>query len=231
MEQFVTWLVAFMVTMAPPGRPQYIEAAKETKEDAMARYEAIARDVAQVVVVEKPLFRGPEGRAKTASVVLSVMLWESGFRKDVDLGLGKLARGDHGRSACLMQLNVGKGRTLKWNTQEDRLPKWGDPPESIHQGWTAEELLANRQTCVLAGLRTLRMSFGSCGRLPATEWLRAYASGSCEAGSKESRIRMGTALQWYSSNRPDFKDVDLLPSPAPSPTPDPATAPLVALNP
>jgi hypothetical protein len=214
MDQFIVWLVSFMTAVAPPGRPQYIEEAKETKEEALLRYESIAEDIATVVTTEEPLFRGPEGRLRTATVIMSVMIWESGYRKDVDTGIGKLARGDRGNSVCLMQLNVGKKRTIAWNLKEDRTPRWGDNPEDIHPGWSADELLADRKVCIQGGLRTLRMSFRSCGRLPVTEWLRAYASGSCEDGSKESNIRMGTALRWYSSHRPDFTDADLLPPPA-----------------
>lgn len=218
MDQFIIWLVSFMVSVAPPDRVHFIDEAKETKEEALLRYESIATDIATVVTTEAPVFKGEDARLKTSSIILSLMFFEGGFRKDVDTGLGKLAKGDNGNSACLMQLNVGKGRTIKWNTKEDRVPRWGDAPEDIHQGWTAEELLSDRKICIAGGLRTIRMSFRACGKLQPSEWLRAYASGSCEKGSKESKSRMNFAFRWYSMNRPDFKDVDLLPKPAQEPT-------------
>jgi hypothetical protein len=219
MEKLIAWIIAFMVTTAPPGRPQYIPQAKETKEEAVARYESIATDIATVVIQEPSLFRGKEGKAKTASIIMSVIFFESSFRKDVDTGEGSMARGDGGRSACLMQLNIGSGRTLSWNTKKNRIAIPSDPPEEVQKGFNATELLADRKTCILAGLRTLRMAFGACSRLPPKDWLRAYASGSCSKGAEASALRMNLALRWYAQHRPDFKDVDLLPQ-APTLIPD-----------
>jgi len=213
MEKFIAWIIFFMTTVSPPGRPQYIEKAKETKEEAVIRYESIATDIATIVAQEPSLFKGPEGKAKTASVVMSVIFFESSFRRDVDTGEGPMARGDGGNSACLMQLNIGRGRTIPWNIKKNRYALPADPPDEVQKGFTADELLADRKTCILAGLRTLKMAFGACSRLPPKDWLRAYASGSCSKGAEASALRMNLALRWYSQHRPDFKDVDLLPQP------------------
>ena len=135
MNAVIAWIMAFIVAVAPPGRMLYFPDAQETKEEATVRYNEIAQDVVEVVYDPntKPLFRGSTGRARTVSVILSIMLHESGFRRDVDLNLGKYARGDKGNSWCLMQLNVGTGRTLKWNKKHNRKVRWNDPPEEIHR--------------------------------------------------------------------------------------------------
>lgn len=218
MDKFIAWMIAFMVSQAPPGRDIYIPEAKESKEEALARYESIARDIAAVVTEEEPLFRGPQGRLKTASVILSIMRHEGAFRKDVDTGVGKMARGDQGRSVCLMQVNVGKGRTFPWNVVKNKPALPADPAGEVVQGWTGAELLADRKNCIRAGYRIIRVSFGSGGGLPPTEWLRVYASGSREGGSRESRSRMGLALRYFSEHRPSFNDADLA-GPQPEPPP------------
>lgn len=205
-EKFITWMVAFMVSQAPPGRPMPIESAQESKEDAEVRYESIARSIATVVKEEEPLFAGTRGRVKTAAVILSVMSHESAFRKDVDFGVGKYSAGDNGNSVCLMQLNIGKNKTGAWNTKLGRFAWPSDPVEDVVEGWTAKELLADRTKCIRAGYRVLRMSFAGTRHLPTTEWLRIYASGSADKGSQASKTRMGLALKYYAEHQPDFTD-------------------------
>lgn len=207
---FITWLVAFMTQFAPPGRPTWVPEAKETKIEAEARYESIAQDIQTVISEEEPLFKGPQGRIKTASVILSIMFHESGFRKDVDLGAGKQAKGDGGNSVCMMQLNIGKGRTFSWNTKKLRPALPADPPDEVMEGWTAKDVLADRKKCIRAGYRIIKLSFGATSGLPALEWLRVYASGRSDAGSKESRSRMGLALKYFGEHKPDFVDVDFM---------------------
>src|SRR4051812_20510026 len=114
LKMVTAWILSFMVTAAPPGRKVYYPEGQETKEEALTRYEEIAQDIVDVVYSPhtKPLFTGPNGRAQTVTVILSVMLHESAFMKHVDRGLGKYARGDHGASWCSMQLRIGDGKTL-----------------------------------------------------------------------------------------------------------------------
>lgn len=207
---FIAWMVAFMVSQAPAGHPTTVLNAKETKEEALIRYESIARDVASVVSEEEPLFKGATGRIQTASVILSIMAYESSFRRDVDLGVGKFAKGDNGKSVCLMQLNVGQSRTYAWNAKLNRLAAPTDAAEDVLEGWTAQELLADRKKCVRAGYRMVRMSFSAGSGMPVTERLRVYASGSIGGGSKESRSRMGLALRYYVEHKPSFDDHDFL---------------------
>lgn len=216
MSKFVLWVLLFLNTYAAPGRPQYLPDAIESKEDALARYEAIARDIEEVAKTETPLFKGPQAQSRTASVLLSVMLFESGIRKDVDSGVGSQARGDGGRSWCMLQQNVGKGRTLAWNTVKNRparaICKDGqvsttgvpcDPTAEVHPGWTGPELVADRKNCFRAGLRAMRLSFAACSRLPTADWLRSYASGSCENGAEASSRRMNFAMRWFANHKPE----------------------------
>jgi len=206
MEPVIAWILAFMVAVAPPGRTTFYEEAQETEVEATARYKSIAEDVVEVVYDPsvKPLFRGDNGRSRTVSVILSIMLHESGFMKNVDYGVGKYARGDKGNSWCLMQINVGSGRTLKWNTAHDRLPRWGDDPADISDGYTGQELVDDRKKCIAEGLKVLRVSFSSCNGmgLPLDQRLRVYASGKCTAGAEGSTARMGTAIRWFHNSAP-----------------------------
>lgn len=216
MSKFIVWVMLFLTTNAPPGRPQFIPDAIESRDAAQARYESIAKDLEEVVQSEPTLFQGQNAQARTAAVLLSVMFFESSFRRDVDLGVGPHARGDGGRSWCLLQQNVGKGRTLPWNTKYGRFAnpvcKDGqvstkgvpcDPADEVHPGWTGPELVADRKNCMRAGLRNIRRSFAACGRMPVADWLRSYASGSCAAGGDASARRMNFAMRWFSSHRPD----------------------------
>lgn len=228
MQQYIAWLMAFMLSKAPVDRPHYIPEAKESAAEARTRYEQIATDIAEVLKTERPLFKGKDGKIRTSSVILSVMFHESGFRRDVDLGLGKLAKGDNGNSVCMMQLNIGKGKTMKWNTVQDRAALPSDPPSEVQEGWTAKEILADRKKCIRAGLRVLRLSFGSCSSMPQKDWLRVYASGSCQGGAKESASRMGLAMRWYSAHPPGFDDSVLLPPAPATPPSQPQAAPSAA---
>lgn len=216
-EAVVAWILSFIVAAAPPGRTTYYAEAQETKDVALARYESIARDVVDVVYDPntKVLFGGPNGRARTVSVVLSIMLYESGFGSNVDYGIGKFARGDNGNSWCLMQLNVGSGRTLKWNTKYDRSVRWGDKAEDISEGVTGLEMVKDRKKCIREGLKGLRLSFSSCQgmNLPLNQKLRVYGSGSCQGAAKASALRMDTAIRWFgnSKDKRTFVDADITP--------------------
>jgi hypothetical protein len=175
MDPIVAWALTFMLSWAPPGRSQ-IKSAIETPEAGRARYAEIARAAAAVAFdpASKPLVAGPRARTQTLAIMLSVAHHESGFRRDVDLGLGPLARGS-GTDSCLMQIRVGRG-----NTEE---------------GYSHEQLVADRDKCFRAGLRLLRRSIGACRSLPPLDWLSAYARGQCVADDPTSRALMGPALR------------------------------------
>jgi hypothetical protein len=209
------WALSFMTKYAPPGRKTFYAEAQETKEEAELRYEAIARDLVEVVYdpANRPLFSGSEGRTKTMAVMLAVALYESGFGKNVDYGVGKFARGDNGKSWCLLQVNVGAGRAwpMGWNVKEYRPWRPGDAIEDQVLGATGPEMVADRKKCFVEALRGMRLSFNSCASRPVKERLNVYASGDCSKGSKESRIRMTQALKFLdeTKSKRTFKDTDV----------------------
>jgi hypothetical protein len=181
---FIPWLVAVITSWAPPGRPQMTYPdATETAEEAVARYRSIASDALDVAYDESeaPLFGGAEWRARadTALMLLAVALKESGFRKDVDTGLGKMAKGDGGRSVCLMQINVGTGTV---------------PVDGVIGTWGADTLLQDRKNCFRAALHLMRRSFRQC-QGGSDLRLAAYASGSCDKGHQASQNRMRAFLR------------------------------------
>lgn len=174
MDPIIAWALAIMVTWAPPGRSR-IKEAVESPEAGAARYAEIAREAAQVAFdpTERPLVVGPRARSHSLAVLLSVALHESGFRRDVDLGLGPLARGS-GKDSCLMQIRVGRGTTS--------------------EGWSHSDLVTDRRKCFRAGFRLLRQSIGACRNLAPLDWLSAYARGQCAADEPISRALIGPAF-------------------------------------
>jgi len=210
----IAWIIALIVSAAPPSRRHHIPEARETEQEARVRYASIAKDLVEVVydANERPLFSGPFGRAKTVTVLLAIMTYESSFRKDVDEGHGKFAKGDGGRSWCMLQVNLGQeNATGKTPNRIVTLPTGGfrfttDPT----LGWGGEDLVADRRKCIRAGLAIVRNSFNACG--PTTELknkLKVYASGKCTEGEKESQTRMGLALLWQ-GRLPTNTDAEVL---------------------
>jgi hypothetical protein len=212
-DTVIAWILAFLTTQAPPTRKAYYPEAQETPTEATARYVSIASDIRDVVYdpAESPLFKGPNGRARTASIVESIMLHESGFRKDVDYGLGKSGVGDSGTSWCMMQVKLG--HMVAGHTEKRIIPT----PDGgfryttdLTQGYGGEDLVADRKACIRAGLHIVRRSFGACsGSQPISHWLDSYASGSCTGGQPESEHRMGLAINWYAAHKPTFQDADV----------------------
>ncbi len=168
-------LVSYLVSAMLAWVPLYAQTT-ELKTDALSRYESIARDAATVAFddQESPLFSGPHGRAQTALLMLSIASYESSYRKAVDEGTG---RGDHGRSFCLMQIRVGEGMT--------------------REGWTGQDLVAERTRCFRAALHILHGSFNICHGLPVEDRMSAYATGRCFENAAVSRSRIGRARTWW----------------------------------
>lgn len=173
MLQLTPYLIAAMSAWVPPS------ANAEPRDETLARYESIASDAITVAFDESetPIFGGPSGRAQTALFMISVASFESSFRKAVDDGT---RRGDHNRSVCLMQIRVGAGTTT--------------------DGWTADDLIADRTKCFRAGLHYLRGSFNVCHNLPVLSRMSAYATGRCIDGEDNSKLRVGRALDWWNAH-------------------------------
>lgn len=170
------WLLGVMLSVAPPGQSKSPPEAVESESDGRARYADIANALAEVVLDadEKPVFAGNRGRERTAALLLAISHHESGFRRDVDLGLGRGAHGG-GPYHCMMQVSV-KGRT----------------PE----GWTGADLTSDRRRCFRAGLHLVQRAHGACQAEGPDAWLRLYTGGTCDRGAKAADERMTTFHKW-----------------------------------
>lgn len=177
-EALAAWLLSVMLASVPPGRSKAPKEAVETAEDGRARYAEIARELAAVALdlEEKPVFGGKLGRERTAALMLAISHHESGWRRDVDLGLGASARAE-GRYHCLMQVAVERGKTT---------------PE----GWSARALTDSRERCFRAALHILQRAAGSCRAQGPDAWLRIYAGGACDRGRHAAERRLGTMRSW-----------------------------------
>ena len=227
---FREWTVKRMLSWARPGR-SFHPPAKESFEDGRDRYGEIADSVRDVVydTNERPIFGGRYGRAKTMALILAISLFESGFRKDVDKNVGKLARGDGGKSWCLMQIQLGTpilidgdGRRSTYQNRDAPGVRESTPTRLVFTekgvlfsndqttGSGGPDLIADRRLCFRAGLRIIRKSFSACRRLPMMERLSAYASGNCDGGREASKKRVGAAIRWVNASRPPLPDADVM---------------------
>lgn len=182
MNLILSWLVGLMLSL-PPAYP--IVESPEAPEARAARYESIATDVLSVVYDpdESPLVRGPRGRLESALIVLATAYSETLWRGGVETAEGHAALArrhmvDGGWSYCLLQINVGRGRT--------------------REGWTGVDLLQDRRRCIRAGYHIMQRSLWACWFLPRTDRLAAYASGGCKTGQHHSRTRFAMAARWLS---------------------------------
>lgn len=175
-----TWLLGVMLAATPPGKSRFPAESVESEADGRARYEQIAGALAEIALdpEEKPVFDGARGRERTAALVLAIARHESGFRRDVDLGLARHANGG-GPYFCMMQVSV-KGRT----------------PE----GWTGADLTSDRRRCFRAGLHILQHARGSCRAEGPEAWLRLYTGGTCDRGRQAAEQRMATYKEWLAQH-------------------------------
>ncbi len=181
MHAVALWLLEIMSLTAPPERAateKPMPGWAETVEERRDRYAAIA-DAARAVAFdpnERPVFGGKHARARTAALLVAIAYHESGFARDVDLGpcyRGKADDGkrcDEGRAACLMQIHISDGQTA--------------------EGYTRDELFADRTKCFRSGLHLVRRSFQACRELPEKHRLASYASGTCKGGLRGSEELM-----------------------------------------
>lgn len=183
---FHAWVLAVLESMLPAEKMVVAHdwvGIVETVEQRRARYESFANDLEAVVFdpATKLPFAGPMARSQTAALLIGIAAHESGLAPDVDLGPCKRdtpatkLRCDSGHAACVLQVHV---TVLQ-----------ADGRRTTREGWTLEDLFADRQKCFRAGLAAARGSLGMCNAHGDEGRLAAYASGSCdsEAGLKGSR--------------------------------------------
>lgn len=161
-------LFAILLSTAPPDKTA---GSLETENQTRARYEAIALAIATVAEdpTEAPIVGSPE---ESALVLVAIAKHESSFRADVESGAKRSRMG-----ACGLY---------------QALPRAGRTPE----GWTCDDLVADREKAARAAFHRARSSWRSCGRKDPRRALAAYASGSCKKGLKESRAMVMSARRW-----------------------------------
>src|SRR5450631_1383827 len=164
LEMVTTWLVGAMLAWVPP-----------LHDVDRTRYETIAKDLVAVAYDdhEQPAFTGDGGRAKTALLMAAIASFESGYRADVDDGR---VTGDHGRSYCLMQVQVF---------------------DKTSEGWTGKDLTNDRTKCFRAALKRIRISFDWCKEHALADRLAGYTSGTCRDGEPLSRNRFWRAQAYW----------------------------------
>lgn len=189
-ESLIAWAVGAMLQWTLPAVQH--DAARE-------RYAAIAKDAAEVAFDrdEPPVFAGPSGRVRTLALLLAVASYESDFADAVDRGE---KRGDHGRSWCLMQVNLGGGRIVLDG------PGWRWP-KAAGEGLTGVDLVDDRRTCFRVGLHMARASYRTCRDLSL------YTSGRCRKDEPKARQREARAVAMLKRWPVPGVDADYLPDP------------------
>lgn len=206
-SQILDWSVKNMTSWIPPGTSN-VSGAVESVNDGVIRYNSIASDAISVAYDsrEQPLFTGQYARAKTLAVMLSIAGFESGYRKDVDSGVGRFSKGDGGRSWCLMQVQLSRLDPSTGKTRR-RIALKDDLYEFVSVGgFGGEDLVSDRKACFRVALHIIRKSFRACYSNPIEEKLAVYASGKCYRGIPESRSRMNRAILWWNKIQPDISD-------------------------
>lgn len=194
----IHWLVAAMLSWVLPHAPALHEAQR-------ARYTEIAQDAMAVAFdkSEAPLFVGPLGREKTATLMLAIASFESGFDKGVDAGT---VQGDSGKSWCLMQVQLStRDKDGKTST---RMNFKDDVYEYVYdktKGYGGEDL-SDRKLCFRMALHIMRASYKRCGDLSG------YTAGVCLKDEPKAMNRLGRARRlgvatWFGA---DITDSDVV---------------------
>lgn len=185
MDPLVAWAMALMIAWLPPGRTPWPELREETQAETVARYRELAEAAVDVARSNDPLFDGPQGRERTAALLLALAYHESAFHNRVTTERGKdVERSDRGRSWCAMQILLGReGAPLPWHYT--RL---------VPERWGRTELEADPRRCLEVGYRFARASFERCRGVPIERRLGAYTGEGCGRAPK-SRTRVKRALE------------------------------------
>jgi len=221
----IAWLLSAMAALSPPHRKHFAVEAQESFAQEDARRQEIAEGIIEASFDpdEKPLFGGPYGRSRTAFLITFKFWMESGFRRDVHLGLGRARTSrtglnDYGRSWCMGQIMLGSKREPDPDHPgRTRLTS----AELTAEGWSGLELLENTERCALATKHRIAGSLSACSALPWEQRLADYVAGDCssEIGQQVSADRLKAfqrrwARAWAS--HPKLKDADVLASPQPT---------------
>jgi hypothetical protein len=168
--QITGWILGLILTLSPPR-----DTARESADAMLGRYVDIAAAIADVVQTEEPLFSGPLGRERTASVLVATAWLESGFR--VDIASGE-TRGDKGRACSL------------WQVQAPPVP--------------CAVFVHDRRAEAAYALSLMRRSFAATRGMPLDDRLRVFASGRTDCGGEASRARMQEARRLFARVPPTW---------------------------
>ncbi len=168
-----------LFALALAGLHAHAVPTRETAEVREARLRSTARDAVFAVESSSPL-PGMTREATLRLVLATAIVESAGLLPDVDRGK---FRGDHGRSVCIMQINVGNGLVQS--------------PHAEVASWRARDLLSDRTKCFRAGLEAARWSMTLCSAagLRGADQLAAYVSGRCTPGFATARHR------WFLAER------------------------------
>ena len=187
LKELTSYLLSAMLSWMPARN----HANREALEATVARYEAIAEDVATVVLdpAEPPLFQGEGGRVKSALLLLSVAFWESGFRPDVDRGQCKPPECDNGAAFSLWQLHPEDGFIFDGDVftfARNRTAAW----RAEHKGdiFDGASLIRDRRLAARIALHMIRYSMKNAHSL-------AIFTGENGEGPK-AKSRMEHAVKW-----------------------------------
>jgi len=186
MNTLIIWMISVMLLISPIN-PKF-----ESEQEHADRMERIAEDIVSITYdkAEAPIIRiGKDPRRLATMLVFEVAKHESSFYYNIDKNKGYKPRGDNGRSWCLMQIHIGKGKTF--------------------QGWTGPELIADRKKCLKAGYQYMKQSFGACRRYGQAYGLSAYASGSCNKARNISKEMVNMGFYYYYKS-PKISDDQIL---------------------
>jgi hypothetical protein len=184
-------LTSYLLAAMTAWMPMKNHARSETPEVTEARYQQIAEDIAQVALDpdETPLFLGEDGRVKTALLLLSVALHESGFRGDVDAGKCKPYECDHGKAFSMWQLHPEDGLIFDgdfFTFARNRPASWRE--EHASEIFDGPALVRDRKLAARMALHMLRYSMKNTRSL-------AIYTGEGHNGPK-AKLRMETALSY-----------------------------------
>lgn len=192
MKALAAWLVLAMASWIPlPEKPLHGEPLAHYA----ARRASIAEDVVAVAMdpSEEPVYDGADARERTALLMASIASFESAFDLEVDRGKRLGPAGE----VCIMQVSVDWARTPRGMTTVE--------------GWTRDELAADRRKCLRAALHKLQISRRVCSdpkhpqnrtklALVGADVFSIYTGGKCTMGSVYAAHRFDRARKWLAQS-------------------------------
>lgn len=183
MSLLAKWILGVLLVISPPEKMAK-NVPGETADEIQARFEHTATVMADVIDGRGALFKGADGKFKTAAILVGIMKFESELSRDVAVGT---RRGDHGKSWCYMQIMVNGKHNI-----------WGDDEMKT---WTGQDLVEDWNKCFSVGYEIVKYSLRSCGSYKNGDILSGYTTGTCKNNEKKAQHRWNYA-QWLLRTNP-----------------------------